>query len=355
MIANFGPMEDVAKVVRTNRVLKSDGYYSIVINKPQDCVYDISEIVLRHYTDGRPSAIQCAEIPEAIRENMNKFNFLPLEEYVQFLEKNLNVFLGGKIPETEWKEQRVLRPGELPDSFRFPTTNAVTPNLKHDIYKMGILLLCCLRPNIVVRCRCGEISSMCSNVLCKRCGACIGFVYVPIVDSEFLGFLQLKRCEFVCFNPARYQFSCLECHKAYESGDVRTGEVHVQKCYGCFNRLEIKVGKLEYYQKRDVKVQEGKELPNKGTCKHYRKSFRWFRFGCCNSLYPCDICHDEQSGHKSQIASRMVCGLCSREQNVKKECGCGMSVSKRHTQFWEGGRGNRDRATLSKKDSRKYS
>lgn len=39
----------------------------------------------------------------------------------------------------------------------------------------------------------------------------------------------------------------------------------------------------------------------KGTCKHYKKSKRWLRFSCCNRIYPCDICHDEQSDHPSQV------------------------------------------------------
>lgn len=347
---------DLVELLKTNKVRRGEDYYSITINKPEDCIYNVSEIVLRHYTDHRPRVIQCAEIPEDIKDNMYRFSYLPLGEYVRFLEDHLDVFLKGKVPEVKCNESETLRPGELPSSFRFPTNNVVTPNLRYDVSKTNILLFCCLNPSVVVKCsNCNEVLALSSSTSCKKCGICVGFVYVPVIDSEFLGFLQLRRCEFVCFNPMKYQFSCLECHKAHESGEVSTGEVCVQKCYGCFRELKIKVNKLEYYQKRDVKVKEGNELPGRGTCKHYKKSFRWFRFSCCNSLYPCDICHDEQSGHKSQTADKMVCGMCSKEQSVKKECDCGMSVVKKHTQFWEGGKGNRNKATLSKKDSRKYS
>ena len=33
-------------------------------------------------------------------------------------------------------------------------------------------------------------------------------------------------------------------------------------------------------------------LPKNGTCKHYKKSFRWLRFPCCAKMYPCEECHE---------------------------------------------------------------
>ena len=35
----------------------------------------------------------------------------------------------------------------------------------------------------------------------------------------------------------------------------------------------------------------GKPLPNKGTCKHFKYSYRWLRFPCCGRAYPCATCH----------------------------------------------------------------
>ncbi len=50
----------------------------------------------------------------------------------------------------------------------------------------------------------------------------------------------------------------------------------------------------------------------------------------------------------------MVCGLCKKKQTVKNSCDCGMSL-KRSSGHWEGGRGTRDKAAMSKKDKKKYS
>ena len=49
----------------------------------------------------------------------------------------------------------------------------------------------------------------------------------------------------------------------------------------------------------------GERLPKNGTCKHYGKSFRWFRFQCCGRLYPCDVCHESLSEpHETAPANR---------------------------------------------------
>lgn len=41
------------------------------------------------------------------------------------------------------------------------------------------------------------------------------------------------------------------------------------------------------------------------------------RFPCCGKLYPCDKCHDEkETDHEMEMANRMVCGYCSKEQVI---------------------------------------
>ena len=63
----------------------------------------------------------------------------------------------------------------------------------------------------------------------------------------------------------------------------------------------------------------GEPLPNRGACAHYKRSYRWFRFGCCEKVYACDRCHDEAEAHEWEWAKRMVCGWCSREQRFAVE------------------------------------
>ncbi|KAJ6161163.1 hypothetical protein N7470_004559 [Penicillium chermesinum] len=101
----------------------------------------------------------------------------------------------------------------------------------------------------------------------------------------------------------------------------------------------------------------GQELPRRGRCQHYGKSYRWFRFGCCSKVFPCDKCHDAETDHPNEHANRMICGFCSREQIYRPE-GCGICkatlVGKAGSGFWEGGKGTRNRALMSRKDPRKY-
>lgn len=38
------------------------------------------------------------------------------------------------------------------------------------------------------------------------------------------------------------------------------------------------------------------------------------RFPCCGRAYPCDVCHDEDQDHLMELANRMICGYCAKEQ-----------------------------------------
>ncbi|KAL4817498.1 CHY zinc finger-domain-containing protein [Aspergillus spinulosporus] len=90
---------------------------------------------------------------------------------------------------------------------------------------------------------------------------------------------------------------------------------------------------------------------------HYSKSYRWFRFGCCQKVFPCDKCHDAATDHPNEHANRMICGFCSREQIYRPEnCGICRSylIGKAGSGFWEGGKGTRNKTLMSRKDPRKY-
>lgn len=38
------------------------------------------------------------------------------------------------------------------------------------------------------------------------------------------------------------------------------------------------------------------------------------RFPCCGRTYPCDVCHDMDQDHPMELATRMICGYCAKEQ-----------------------------------------
>ncbi|KAI5190084.1 hypothetical protein NEMIN01_0869 [Nematocida minor] len=99
-------------------------------------------------------------------------------------------------------------------------------------------------------------------------------------------------------------------------------------------------------------------LKTGGTCEHYKKSSRIFIFPCCNGRYACDICHNKHESHAAVRASRMICGKCGVESPVSPVCGssvCKAALTGKASSFWEGGKGSRNKITMSRKDSKKYS
>ena len=83
-----------------------------------------------------------------------------------------------------------------------------------------------------------------------------------------------------------------------------------------------------YVKRYDKVIQVGKPLPNYGTCKHFKQSFRWFRFSCCNKVFPCDMCHNETvTSHNNEFAKTVLCGFCAFEptSNNKICSKCGKS------------------------------
>ncbi|KAJ8537385.1 hypothetical protein ON010_g13215 [Phytophthora cinnamomi] len=104
----------------------------------------------------------------------------------------------------------------------------------------------------------------------------------------------------------------------------------------------------------------GQPLPRNGACDHYKHSLRWFRFQCCGKAFPCDVCHDSSDcpeANLGKFASRMICGLCSKEQSSSvKVCSCGNDVAAKKTtsRHWEGGAGCRDSLQMSRWDKQKY-
>ncbi|KAL8790695.1 MAG: hypothetical protein Q9195_006237 [Heterodermia aff. obscurata] len=66
---------------------------------------------------------------------------------------------------------------------------------------------------------------------------------------------------------------------------------------------------LSSQPKEKLGIVAGQELPRRGRCTHYGKSYRWFRFSCCMKVFACDKCHDEAIDHPNEHANRMICGF----------------------------------------------
>jgi uncharacterized CHY-type Zn-finger protein len=80
------------------------------------------------------------------------------------------------------------------------------------------------------------------------------------------------------------------------------------------------------------KFKVGVALPMNGACKHYKKSFRWLKYPCCNEWYACNQCHDSRvTNHErgsEDEADVMLCGFCSVEQSLHAVCcSCGKETT----------------------------
>lgn len=214
---------------------------------------------------------------------------------------------------------------------------------------------------------------------CRKCAAPFAVTFRPELvhaHSTRAGFVDAAGCTVADMLPSTFLPTCGKCSTATAQGFVAVrGDAVTNVCRECHARFTFKIPDVRFLayapgssasllpasgpRRRQEKLglHAGEPLPDKGSCKHYRKSYRWFRFSCCNKVYACDRCHDEAESHVNEWANRMICGYCSREQNYAvTNCGfCGRSVVGRKGRgFWEGGKGTRDRKLMSRKDPRKF-
>lgn len=259
-------------------------------------------------------------------------------------------------------------------------TAILFPNI--ELYGIEILELSVL--NLSVKCsRCKtthDIKNLKHGVektdSCSKCANPFAASYAqePIHQhSNRAGLVDMGGCTISDLLPSTFTPTCSECSKTAAGINAVRGDSKSNICRECHTRFSFKLPEVKLLhvspgslvpsaitgrKKREkLGLHAGEELPERGTCKHYRKSRRWFRFSCCGRVHPCDKCHDEAEGHINEWASRMICGFCSREQRYAVEaCGfCGRSViGKRGRGFWEGGKGTRDRRLMSRKDGKKY-
>ena len=208
---------------------------------------------------------------------------------------------------------------------------------------------------------------------CKKCAIplSIGFRRELMhANSVRAGYLDLEGCTVVDMLPSHFLPTCSECSGTHPLPGVVSvrGESTMAMCRECHRRMTFKIPEVKFLlvsaapradrapvrkkPKESLGIVAGQELPRRGRCSHYSKSYRWFRFSCCSKVFACDRCHDEASDHLNEHANRMICGFCSREQNYRPEdCGiCHSSVVKKAgSGFWEGGKGTRDKSRMSRK------
>lgn len=221
-------------------------------------------------------------------------------------------------------------------------------------------------------------------------------------NSCTLGYVDSLKCLPVDLLRLDVVVACLECGEDNVLREVQRGIEREVACRGCYKKVALRASdfgiknvdagagaggagtishaqgaadsveqRLKALRKKQQKTRggisnlglvAGTPLPKTGSCKHYRRSLRWLRFGCCGRAFPCSQCHaasDCPAAKYGVRAKRMLCGRCSREQPYHPTLSCRfcrfhMGVtgggSKSH---WQGGCGTRDTSKLSKKDRRK--
>ncbi|KHN75429.1 Uncharacterized protein C18H10.09 [Toxocara canis] len=221
---------------------------------------------------------------------------------------------------------------------------------------------------------------------CRRCSNRQSIYMKPELvheNSNVIARLDPKGCRPVdcVLLSSSFRFVCLNCNREATAENLGYGVAHKTWCFSCHTKCEFDIsairfaGNFHLIAKEDemmpkikitkkkkpeqqIIIVDGEPLPDHGTCKHYKKSYRWLRFPCCGKLYPCDSCHDENElDHEMKFATRMVCGFCSKEQPFQKAkpcIRCSENVTRVKTSHWEGGKGCRDQNLMSRNDDRKY-
>ncbi|EEY56539.1 uncharacterized protein PITG_10082 [Phytophthora infestans T30-4] len=217
---------------------------------------------------------------------------------------------------------------------------------------------------------------------CPRCRVRQNVLMRPVFahsQSNILAYVEAESCSIFDVLPSDMLATCLECGSEALLEGVTPSQRSEQVCFSCHTKLAVMAKRFLARQleetkreredpveakQRPTKFKEtfilGQPLPRYGACNHYRHSLRWFRFQCCGKALPCNVCHDSSACSKANmgiLATRMICGLCSKEQSSSiKVCSCGNDVAskKTTTHHWEGGTGCRNYFLMSRWDKQKH-
>jgi hypothetical protein len=104
----------------------------------------------------------------------------------------------------------------------------------------------------------------------------------------------VSACKYI--QPGSYDAS-LFCHMLRTERDIDYFRVSVTSTPSCAEKegeflLSAAFCLAPYSDDQQIRenlgIVAGQELPRRGRCKHYGKSYRWFRFSCCAKVFPCD-------------------------------------------------------------------
>ncbi|KAI1777123.1 hypothetical protein F4818DRAFT_337623 [Hypoxylon cercidicola] len=248
----------------------------------------------------------------------------------------------------------------------------------------GIELLQVAILNISVKCeRCRTLNDITGlrpelekESSCRKCATAFTAKFRQEMvhqNSVRAGFIDVAGCTVNDMLPSTFVPTCSKCSTPSPGLVSVRAETITNVCRECHAKFTFRLPEVKFLaithnttlppttgprrKQEKLGLHAGEPLPGRGACAHYRRSYRWFRFGCCGRVHACDRCHDGAEDHPQERANRMVCGWCSREQRFRVDtcafCGRGV-VGRPGRGFWEGGKGTRDKTRMSRKDKRKF-
>lgn len=283
--------------------------------------------------------------------------------------------------------------GENPSLSLEPEKKGTEIEFRHLQLKGNASALLADRLKVVIQCgRCknhADLTVHQGKVVSLSCGKCSQRQFVNYRAalmhqfSSTVGYLDVDGCQpfDLVLQECRVFVSCLGCSKQTKIEGLISGQMIDGWCQACNAKFKLATESVKFTQlvpsgvdtsvsnvvevapsrtrkpPKDPAIREGLPLPEFGTCKHYKHSYRWLRFPCCGKAYPCDVCHDKKEDHEMTLANRMICGHCCKEQNfsASRPCSaCGQHMTKIRSAHWEGGRGCRDKISMSRNDQQKY-
>ncbi|WP_456272252.1 CHY zinc finger protein [Bacillus sp. AK031] len=78
-------------------------------------------------------------------------------------------------------------------------------------------------------------------------------------------------------------------------------------------------------------VVKGVEVDPQTRCRHYHsdRDIIAIKFKCCNTYYPCHLCHQETAGHPAEVWEKeqrsekaVLCGACGNELSINEYMMC---------------------------------
>lgn len=312
-------------------------------------------------------------------------NRMGYKEYCQMIMEQIEDVLAGKsVIEVQKKADNQINDAEKEEILDI-SERCIEPDkkfIKCNYVSRNIRIFKPLSLTLAFQCkRCGHLHEKkiekgkkepkdgSSTFPCSKCTILLKLeVYFNQLAPEGTNRANMAQIEYfgICKITVKLVTFSAMCDKC---GDIRKMPLHRKNTCSCGYVLEIAppatgssfeeiIPKQLSAGKKHATLGSMDELfQAKGTCKHYKKSTRIFIFPCCNGRYPCDICHNEKEQHIAVLAKRMICGICHSESQISPKCSnpeCKAALTGERSAFWEGGKGTRNKITMSRKDSRKY-